>query len=107
MRALLPNVTVVAVEAKPWSFNGRTGVRHAIYVRGEGQSEASAAQIVKVTPEQMTKFSQGDVIDALPVDIFANTVEYQGVITGAKSSVSLDPSYVPAQHAKPRAVANS
>lgn len=108
MRAWLHDVTVVQVEAKDWTFNGKTGTRFAIYVRGEGQSAATAASMVKVTPSQFAKFSEGDVIDFLPVDVFSNTVEYQGVITGAKTSWSLDQSYEPhaGAHSKPRAVAN-
>lgn len=83
---------VVEVDRNEWSFNGRSGIAYAVLVRAEGQSQAEAATRVKVTAEQFGAFKVGDHVD-LPVDVFANTSERQGVITGAKLSVTLAANY--------------
>lgn len=86
--------TVVDLDRNEWSFNGKSGIAFSLLVRGDGQSEAQAANKVRVSPEQFGRFSKGDRVTDLPVDVFANTVEYQGVITGAKLSCTLDREYV-------------
>ena len=84
---------IVAKESKDWAFNGRTGVSHTLRVRVDGQSEAAAAEKVRVSESQLGQFTEGESVD-LPVVIFANTVEVGGVITGAKLSAAVLSEYV-------------
>lgn len=92
MKTLLSGI-VVETERNDWSFNGRSGVAYAVMVRTEGSRASESATRVKVSAEQYGQYGEGDHVD-LPVDIFANTVERSGVITGAKLSVQLSPEYV-------------
>lgn len=86
MRAIVQG-TVVEKDRNEWSINGKSGVAYGLFVAGPGES-ARQAKRVRVSAEQFGTFSEGDVVE-LPVDIFANTVERGGVITGAKLSVTV------------------
>lgn len=97
--------TVVEKREHAWEFSGRSGISYQLYIRAEGQSEAQAAQLVKCTPGQFAEFAEGDQVD-VPVDVFANSVERQGAIVGAKLTVSLPGDYIHTKSSKaPRPVA--
>lgn len=100
MRALISG-EVVDTDRNEWNFSGRQGVAYTLFVRAEGDSPGQAAARVKCSAEQFGTFSNGDVLKLAPVDVFANTVERSGVITGAKLSVSLDEKYTHQKQGKP------
>lgn len=89
--------TVVDTDRNDWAFNGRSGVAYSVLLQVEGERPGSAATKVRVSAEQFGYFeSQKGKTVELPVSVFANTVERQGIITGAKLSVTLDDQYQPA-----------
>jgi hypothetical protein len=90
---------IVDTDRNEWAINGKTGVAYAIFVRSESASERDSAQRVRVSAEQFGSFAVGELV-TLPVDVFANTIERGGIITGAKLSVTLGQKYVKAAQPK-------
>ena len=95
MRATLSG-NIVDVESKPWEFNNKAGIAHAIFIRTG--SARDGAQRVKVTAEQIGKFKVDQAVE-LPVNIFPRASDFGGQ---PRLEVSVDQDYVPTGAPSPR-----